>query len=127
VTTASGGSRAHGEPDVDSGLLSTRFCASSAEVPRAVNEGENLNLGWCHLVKQAIPLNEELPDVGLIEFGNQATALAIDVERGSCLERLNQQALSGGTRILCNVCDGVIEHLAGLFSPDYAPSPRSHF
>jgi hypothetical protein len=29
-----------------------------------------LHLGWCHFVEQAISLNEEVPDVGLVEFGN---------------------------------------------------------
>jgi hypothetical protein len=92
-----------------------------------VNECQNLHLGWCHLVEQALSLNEELPDVGPVEFENQAAALAMDVKRGSCLERLDQHALSGGTRILGDVGDRIVEHLAGLFGPDYAPSPRSHF
>jgi hypothetical protein len=29
--------------------------------------------------------------------------------------------------ILGDVGDGIVEHPAGLFSPDYAAPPRSHF
>ena len=49
------------------------------------------------------------------------------VKRGGRLERLGQQPLSGGTGILSDVGDGIVEHPAGLFGPDYAPSPRRHF
>ena len=55
-----------------------------------------MHLGWSDLVEQAISLNEDLPDVGLLEFGNQTAAFTMDVERGSRLECLDQKALSGG-------------------------------
>jgi hypothetical protein len=92
-----------------------------------MDERQNLYLSRRHLVEQAISLNEELPDVGLVEFRYYAAALAEDVKRGSRLQRLNQQALSSRVGILGDVGDGIVEHPAGLFSPDYAPAPRSHF
>lgn len=52
---------------------------------------------------------------------------AARASNASCLERLDQQALSRGTRILSDVGDGIVEHPAGLVGPDYVPSPRSHF
>jgi hypothetical protein len=48
-----------------------------------VNECENLHLGRCHLVEQAIATYEELPDVGLVDFWNWTAALAMHVKRGS--------------------------------------------
>ena len=72
-------------------------------------------------------MDEELPDVRLVEFRNPAAALAVDLKRGSRLERLGQQVFSGGTRILSDVGEGILKHLAGLLGPDYTPAPRSHF
>jgi hypothetical protein len=48
-----------------------------------VDERQNLHLGRRHLVDQAISLNKELPDVGLVEFRNDAAALAEDVRRSA--------------------------------------------
>jgi hypothetical protein len=76
---------------------------------------------------QTISPDKELPDVGSVEFGDYAPPLAVDVERGGRLERLDHQALSHRTRIAGDVGDGIIEHLTGLLGPNYAPSPRSHF
>ena len=59
-----------------------------------MDEGQDLYLGRRHLVEQAVSLNEELPDVGLGEFGNNAAPLAEDLKRRSRLQLLNQQALS---------------------------------
>jgi hypothetical protein len=59
-----------------------------------MNECQDLDLGRRHLIEQAISLNEKLPHVGSIEFGKQAAALAMDVERGGRLECLNQETLS---------------------------------
>ena len=39
--------------------------------------------GLRHFVEQAIPLNEELPDIGLVELWNYATAFAEDIKRGA--------------------------------------------
>lgn len=88
---------------------------------------QDLHVGRCHLIDQAVSLDEELPDVGSVEFGDYAAPLALDVERGGRLERLDKQTLSRGTRIAGDVGDGIIEHLTGLLGPNYAPSPRSHF
>ena len=65
-----------------------------------MDECQDLHLVWRHLVDQAITVNQELPDVWLVEFGNQAAALAVDLKRRSRLERLDQQVFSGCTRIL---------------------------
>jgi len=35
-----------------------------------VDERQNVYFGLRHLVEQAIPLNEELPDIGLVELWN---------------------------------------------------------
>ena len=55
-----------------------------------MDERQNMYLGLRHLVEQAISLNEELPDVWLVELWNYATTLAEDVKRRSRLQRLNQ-------------------------------------
>jgi hypothetical protein len=51
-----------------------------------VNERQDLHFNWCHLVEQAISLNEELPKVGLVEFGDDAFPFRMDVERGGRLD-----------------------------------------
>ncbi len=61
-----------------------------------MDERQDLNLGWRHLVEQAVSLNEELPDIRLVEFRNDATPLAEGVKRESRIQGLDQQALSRG-------------------------------
>ena len=103
------------------------FESGARQIPRAVDERQNVYFGLRHFVEQAIPLNEELPDIGLVELWNYATAFAEDIKRGSRLQCLNQQALSSGVGILGDVGDSIVKHPAGVFSPDYVPTPRSHF
>jgi len=82
-----------------------------------VDERQNVYFGLRHFVEQAIPLNEELPDIGLVQLWNYATAFAEDIKRGSRLQCLNQQALSSGVGILGDVGDSIVKHPAGVFSP----------
>ena len=103
------------------------FELRARQVTRSVDERQDLNLGRRHLVKQAVALNENLAHIRLLEFWNDATSLAEGVKRRRGIESLDQQALSSGTRVLGDVGDGIIEHLAGLLGPDYASTARSHF
>jgi hypothetical protein len=57
-----------------------------------VHECQNLYVGLRHLIEQTISLNEELPDVGMVELGNYAAAFTVDVKRGSCQSRLRAGA-----------------------------------
>jgi hypothetical protein len=84
-------------------------------------------VGGCHLIEEATSLDEELPNIGAGEFGDDAASLGVDVERGRRLERLDQQTLSCGRGIADDVGNGIIEHLTSVLGPDYAPTLRSHF
>ena len=59
------------------------FESGARQIPRAVDERQNVYFGLRHFVEQAIPLNEELPDIGLVELWNYATAFAEDIKEAA--------------------------------------------
>ena len=92
-----------------------------------MNKGQNLNLRGRHFIEETVTLDENLPDSWFVEFRDDATAFAEDVEGGGSVESLNQQPLSRGPGVLGDVGDGSVEHPLGLVGPDYASLLRSHF
>jgi len=99
----------------------------ACQITRSVDEGQNMNSGGRHLVEQSVPLNEELSNIRLVELRGDSSSLAESVERGGCVQRLNQQPLGRRPRVSGAVGDGIIEHPLGLIGPDYSSPLRSHF
>ena len=56
------------------------FEAGASQVARSMNEREDVDFGACDLVEEAVPLNEQLSDIGLVEFWNDSATLAENIE-----------------------------------------------
>jgi hypothetical protein len=92
-----------------------------------MDEREDVNLSVRDFVEKSVSLNEQLSDVGLVEFWNNPAALAKNIERCRGIQCLNQEAFSGGQRILRDVSDSLVEHVSSVLGPNYPARPRSHF
>jgi hypothetical protein len=60
-----------------------------------MDERQDVNLCGRHLVEQAVSLNKHFAHIRLVELWNDTTSLTVDIERGSGIESLDQQTLSG--------------------------------
>jgi hypothetical protein len=92
-----------------------------------MEERDHLDVISVHFVEESVGIDEQLPQDGIAELGNNTAAVTELRQPASCLQEPRQKHASGLGTPSRNVADCFIEGLASPKSPDYPAAPRSHF